>query len=109
MTYLKIYDEIRTLFSKQKRSQLKGYKAKHFSFNVDGGRCEKCKGDGLVTIEMQFMADVNIVCDVCKGKRFKKEILSKFHDNNIADLLDMTIDEAITFLTLMVKKRLPKN
>jgi len=98
VTYLKIYDEIRTLFSKQKRSQLKGYKAKHFSFNVDGGRCEKCKGDGLVTIEMQFMADVNIVCDVCKGKRFKKEILEvKFHDNNIADVLDMTIDEAITF------------
>ena len=98
VTYLKIYDEIRTLFSKQKRSQLKGYKAKHFSFNVDGGRCEKCKGDGLVTIEMQFMADVNIVCDVCKGKRFKKEILEvKFHDNNIANVLDMTIDEAITF------------
>lgn len=98
VTYLKIYDEIRTLFAKQKRSQLKGYKAKHFSFNVDGGRCEKCKGDGVVTIEMQFMADVNIVCDVCKGKRFKKEILEvKFHEKNIADVLDMTIDEAITF------------
>ena len=98
VTYLKIYDEIRTLFAKQKRSQLKGYKAKHFSFNVDGGRCEKCKGDGVVTIEMQFMSDVNIVCDVCKGKRFKKEILEvKFHEKNIADVLDMTIDEAITF------------
>ena len=98
VTYLKIYDEIRTLFAKQKRSQLKGYKAKHFSFNVDGGRCEKCKGDGVVTIEMQFMSDVNIVCDVCKGKRFKNEILEvKFHEKNIADVLDMTIDEAITF------------
>ena len=98
VTYLKIYDEIRTLFAKQKRSQLKGYKAKHFSFNVDGGRCEKCKGDGVVTIEMQFMADVNIVCDVCKGKRFKKEILEvKFHEKNIADVLDLTIDEAIIF------------
>lgn len=98
VTYLKIYDEIRALFAKQKRSQLKGYKAKHFSFNVDGGRCEKCKGDGVVTIEMQFMADVNIVCDVCKGKRFKKEILEvKFHEKNIADVLELTIDEAIIF------------
>lgn len=98
VTYLKIYDEIRTLFAKQRRSQLKGYKAKHFSFNVDGGRCEKCKGDGVVTIEMQFMADVNIVCDVCKGKRFKKEILEvKFHKKNISDVLDLTVDEAITF------------
>ncbi|MAJ31269.1 MAG: excinuclease ABC subunit A [Flavobacteriaceae bacterium] len=98
VTYLKIYDEIRTLYAKQRRSQLKGYKAKHFSFNVDGGRCEKCKGDGVVTIEMQFMADVNIVCDVCKGKRFKKEILEvKFHKKNISDVLDLTVDEAITF------------
>lgn len=73
VTYIKAYDDIRDLFSKQKLSQLRGYQAKHFSFNVDGGRCETCKGEGEVTIEMQFMADVHLVCETCNGKRFKKK------------------------------------
>ena len=74
------------------------YKPKHFSFNVDGGRCDKCKGDGEITIEMQFMADVHLVCDQCKGSRFKKEILDvKYSNKNIFDILNMTINEALSF------------
>jgi excinuclease ABC subunit A len=75
VTYIKAYDDIRDLFTKQKLSKIRGYLPKHFSFNVDGGRCETCKGDGEVTIEMQFMADVHLECETCGGKRFKKEIL----------------------------------
>lgn len=75
VTYIKAYDDIRSLFASQKLSKLRGYQAKHFSFNVDGGRCEKCKGEGEITVEMQFMADVHLECDVCAGKRFKKDIL----------------------------------
>jgi excinuclease ABC subunit A len=98
VTYIKAYDDIRNLFSSQKLSDIRGYKAKHFSFNVDGGRCETCKGDGEVTIEMQFMADVHLECDTCHGKRFKKEILEvKFNDANINDVLKMTVDDAISF------------
>lgn len=98
VTYVKVYDEIRNLFSKQKASKLMGFQPKHFSFNVDGGRCDNCKGEGLITIEMQFMADVELECEVCHGSRFKKEILDvKFHDKNISDILHMTIDEAIDF------------
>ena len=98
VTYIKAYDDIRTLFSKQKLSDIRGYKPKHFSFNVDGGRCEKCKGEGEVTIEMQFMADVHLECDVCKGKRFKKEVLEvHFNDKSIHDILHMTVDDAIDF------------
>ncbi|AWX45967.1 UvrABC system protein [Flagellimonas maritima] len=96
VTYIKAYDDIRTLFSSQKLSKLRGYQPKHFSFNVDGGRCEKCKGEGEITVEMQFMADVHLECDVCGGKRFKKEILEvQFEGKNIDDVLSLTIDEAI--------------
>ncbi|MET6990461.1 excinuclease ABC subunit UvrA [Sediminicola arcticus] len=98
VTYIKAYDDIRNLYANQKLSKLRGYQAKHFSFNVDGGRCEKCKGEGEITVEMQFMADVHLECDACNGKRFKKEILEvKFEDINIDDLLNMTIDDAIDF------------
>lgn len=98
VTYIKAYDDIRNLFASQKLSDIRGYKAKHFSFNVDGGRCETCKGEGEVTIEMQFMADVHLECDTCKGRRFKKEILEvNYHDTNIHDILTMTVDDAIGF------------
>ena len=98
VTYIKAYDDIRALFSKQKLSVLRGYQAKHFSFNVDGGRCETCKGEGVVTIEMQFMADVHLTCETCNGKRFKKEILEvTFEGKNIDDILTMTIDDAVNF------------
>ena len=98
VTYLKIYDEIRNLYASLKVSKLNNFKAKHFSFNVDGGRCDNCKGEGSVKIEMQFMADVNLSCESCKGKRFKKEVLKvKFHKQTIDDILKMTVDEAIIF------------
>ncbi len=98
VTYIKAYDDIRNLFANQKLSKLRGYQAKHFSFNVDGGRCEKCKGEGEITVEMQFMADVHLECETCNGKRFKKEVLEvKFEDANIDDVLNMTIDDAIAF------------
>jgi len=97
-TYIKAYDDIRALFTTQKLSKIRGYKAKHFSFNVDGGRCETCKGEGEVTIEMQFMADVHLECESCKGKRFKKEILEvTFEGKSISDILRLTVDEAIDF------------
>ena len=100
VTYIKAYDDIRNLFSNQKLSDIRGYKPKHFSFNVEGGRCETCKGEGEVTIEMQFMADVHLVCETCNGKRFKKEILEvKFADKNIDDILNMTIDDAVSFFS----------
>ncbi|WP_394347693.1 excinuclease ABC subunit UvrA [Pontimicrobium aquaticum] len=98
VTYIKAYDDIRALFSKQKLSTIRGYQAKHFSFNVDGGRCETCKGEGEVTIEMQFMADVHLECETCNGKRFKKEVLEvTFEGKTIDDVLNMTIDNAIAF------------
>jgi excinuclease ABC subunit A len=98
VTYIKAYDDIRNLFASQKLSKIRAYQAKHFSFNVDGGRCEKCKGEGEITVEMQFMADVHLECDTCGGKRFKKEVLEvKFEGNNIDDVLNMTIDDAIAF------------
>jgi len=98
VTYIKAYDDIRALFSKQKLSVLRNYQPKHFSFNVDGGRCDTCKGEGAVTIEMQFMADVQLLCDDCNGKRFKKQVLEiKFNEKTIDDVLTMTIDDAIAF------------
>jgi excinuclease ABC subunit A len=98
VTYIKAYDDIRTLYAAQKLSKLRNYQTKHFSFNVDGGRCEKCKGEGEITVEMQFMADVHLECDTCKGKRFKREVLEvKFEDKNIDDLLNLTIDDALDF------------
>ncbi|WP_372756437.1 excinuclease ABC subunit UvrA [Mariniflexile sp.] len=98
VTYIKAYDDIRALFANQKLSNIRNYQAKHFSFNVDGGRCETCKGEGEVTIEMQFMADVHLECETCKGKRFKKEVLEvTFSGKNIDDILNFTIDDAIAF------------
>ena len=107
VTYIKAYDDIRNLFASQKLSKIRGYQAKHFSFNVDGGRCEKCKGEGEITVEMQFMADVHLECDTCGGKRFKKEILEvKFEDANIDDVLNMTIDDAIAFFESHKEKKI---
>ena len=98
VTYIKAYDDIRGLLSSQRISKVRNYKPKHFSFNVDGGRCEVCKGEGVVTIEMQFMADVHLQCDDCNGKRFKKEILEvNFEGKNIDDILNFTIDDGVAF------------
>ena len=98
VTYIKAYDDIRDLYAKTKLSKIRGYQSKHFSFNVDGGRCETCKGDGSINVEMVFMADVELPCETCGGKRFKKEILEvNFEDKNIDDILTMTIDDAISF------------
>ena len=98
VTYVKAYDHIRQLYSEQPLAKQRGYKPAYFSFNVDGGRCENCQGEGEVTIEMQFMADIKLTCEVCKGKRFKKEILEvKFQDRDIAEVLDMTVDDSVDF------------
>jgi excinuclease ABC subunit A len=98
VTYVKAYDAIRQLFTDQTLAKQRGYKPAFFSFNVDGGRCETCQGEGIVKIEMQFMADIHLTCESCKGKRFKQEILEvTFNDKNIADVLDMTIDDAMEF------------
>ncbi len=98
VTYIKAYDDIRDLYAKEKLSKVRGYQAKHFSFNVDGGRCETCKGEGSINVEMVFMADVSLPCDTCGGKRFKKEVLEvTFEGKNIDDILTMTIDDAIAF------------
>jgi len=98
ITYIKAYDDIRALFASQKLAKMRNFQSKHFSFNVDGGRCEVCKGEGEVTIEMQFMADVHLTCEACGGKRFKKEVLEVMYEGkNIDDLLNTTIDDAIAF------------
>ncbi len=113
VTYLKAYDEIRNLFARQELSKVRGYKSGHFSFNVTGGRCEVCEGEGEITIEMQFMADVHLECENCKGQRFKNETLDiKFANKNISEILKMTIDEAISFFeendkSKIVSKLLP--
>jgi excinuclease ABC subunit A len=100
VTYIKAYDDIRDLYAKEKLSKIRGYLPKHFSFNVDGGRCETCKGDGSINVEMVFMADVELPCETCGGKRFKKEILEvTFEGKNIDDILTMTIDDAISFFS----------
>lgn len=105
VTYIKAYDTIRALMSEQPLSKTRDYKPSHFSFNVDGGRCEACQGEGYQTIEMQFMADVKLNCESCNGKRFKKEVLEvKFHEKDISNILDLTVDEAIDFF----KKNQPK-
>lgn len=109
VTYIKAYDEIRALFAKQTLSKSRGYKTKHFSFNTDGGRCEHCKGEGEVTIEMQFMADVHLKCEHCDGTRFKDEIREiKFNRKNISDILQMTIDEAISFFETWEQPKISK-
>jgi len=98
VTYIKAYDEIRDLFSKQPLSKMRGFMPKHFSFNVDGGRCDTCKGEGEQLIEMQFLADVHLECDSCKGKRFKEEVLEvKYNEKSIFDILELSVDEAIEF------------
>lgn len=98
VTYIKAYDTIRALMSEQPLAKSRGYKPAHFSFNVDGGRCEACQGEGHQLIEMQFMADVKLTCESCHGKRFKEEVLEvTFQDKNISDILEMTVDEAVEF------------
>ncbi|MEO6229950.1 MAG: excinuclease ABC subunit UvrA [Ferruginibacter sp.] len=98
VTYIKAYDEIRELFSKQPLSKMRGFQPKHFSFNVDGGRCDACKGEGEQVVEMQFLADVHLTCEVCGGKRFKEEVLEvTFKGKNIYDVLEMSVDESIEF------------
>ena len=107
VTYIKAYDDIRNLFADQKLSKLRGFKPKHFSFNVDAGRCETCKGEGEVTIEMQFMADVHLLCETCDGKRFQKPILEvKVGGKNIDDILKMTIDQAIEFFSALGERKI---
>ncbi len=97
-TYVKAWDDIRLLFADQPLSQMRGYKPGYFSFNIEGGRCEECEGEGVVHIEMQFMADIALVCDSCRGKRFKDEMLDvTYRDKSIADILDMSIAQAIDF------------
>jgi len=109
ITYIKAYDDIRSLFANQKLSKSRNYKSGFFSFNVDGGRCDNCKGEGETTVEMQFMADVHLLCEECKGNRFKDEILEvKFLDKNISDILNLTVDEALTFFTINQEERITK-
>ncbi|MDP2069669.1 MAG: excinuclease ABC subunit UvrA [Lutibacter sp.] len=109
VTYVKAFDDIRTLFASEKLSKIRNYQPKHFSFNVEGGRCETCKGDGEVTIEMQFMADVHLECEACKGKRFKKEVLQvTFQGLSINDVLNSTIDDAVTFFTKYKETKIAK-
>ncbi|MBR5688871.1 MAG: excinuclease ABC subunit UvrA, partial [Prevotella sp.] len=99
-TYVKAYDAIRQLFAEQPLSKQMGFTPQYFSFNTDGGRCEECKGAGMITVEMQFMADLELECDACHGHRFKRDILDvRFHEKNIDDVLNMTIDEAIEFFS----------
>ncbi|MFZ9044364.1 MAG: excinuclease ABC subunit UvrA [Cyclobacteriaceae bacterium] len=100
VTYVKAYDNIRQLYADQPASKKYGFKPAHFSFNVDGGRCEVCEGEGTVKIEMQFMADLHLECENCRGKRFKREILEvTYKEKNIADLLDMTVEETLEFFS----------
>jgi excinuclease ABC subunit A len=113
VTYIKAYDDIRDLFAKEKLSKIRGYQPKHFSFNVDGGRCETCKGEGAINVEMVFMADVQLPCETCKGKRFKKEVLEvAFEGKNIDNILTMTVDDSLEFfkktnMTKIVQKLQP--
>jgi len=98
VTYIKAYDDIRDLFSKQPLSKMRGFQPKHFSFNVDGGRCDTCKGEGEQVVEMQFLADVHLTCEICGGKKFKEEVLEvKYRDKSIYDILELSVDEAIDF------------
>jgi len=100
VTYLKAFDEIRKLFAGQQASKINGFKASHFSFNIDGGRCDECQGEGEIKVEMQFMADVHLLCESCQGKRFKNEVLEvHYRGKNIFDVLEMTINEALEFFS----------
>jgi excinuclease ABC subunit A len=96
VTYLKAYDEIRKLFAEQQAAKIQGLKPSHFSFNVDGGRCDECQGEGTIKVEMQFLADVYLVCESCGGKRFKEDILDvKYKNLNIDDILNLTVNQAV--------------
>ena len=113
-TYLKVWDEIRKLYADQPLSKANHYKPSHFSFNIDGGRCETCQGEGVIKVEMQFMADVELICESCQGKRFKEEILEvKYYGKNVYDIMELTVNEAIDFfgsgdqsLTRKIKRKL---
>lgn len=110
VTYLKVYDDIRHLFAQQPLAKQLGFGAGHFSFNSDGGRCDECKGEGTITVSMQFMADLKLECEACHGKRFKKEVLEvKFHGKSIHDILEMTIGDAINFFQEHGQKRIADN
>ena len=109
VTYIKAYDEIRKLYAEQPLAKQMGYTAGYFSFNSEGGRCEECKGEGIVTVEMQFMADLVLECESCHGKRFKADTLEvKFHDASIYDILEMTVNQAIEFFTEHKQKKIAK-
>ncbi|MFN5458790.1 MAG: excinuclease ABC subunit UvrA [Bacteroidota bacterium] len=109
VTYLKAYEEIRNLYADQSVSKMRGYKSSHFSFNVEGGRCEVCEGEGEITIEMQFMADIKMKCEECKGRRFKEETLEvSFKGKNISDILEMTVDDAMVFFRDEKENRIAK-
>jgi excinuclease ABC subunit A len=109
VTYIKAYDEIRKLWAEQPLAKQMGYNAGYFSFNNEGGRCEECKGEGHITVEMQFMADLTLECESCHGKRFKSDTLEiKFHDTNIYDVLEMTVNLAIEFFTKYGQKKIVK-
>jgi len=98
VTYIKAYDQIRELFASQPLSKIRGFQPKHFSFNVDGGRCDACKGEGEQVVEMQFLADVHLTCEVCGGKKFKEEVLDvQYKDKSIFDVLELSVDESIAF------------
>lgn len=100
VTYIKAWDEMRKLFTSQPLAKMRGFKEKHFSFNTDGGRCDTCKGDGEVVVEMQFLADVHLLCESCKGKRFKDEVLEvTYREKSVHDVLEMSVDEALLFFT----------
>jgi len=99
VTYIKAWDEVRKLYAKQPLAKMRGFSEKHFSFNTDGGRCDTCKGEGEVIVEMQFLADVHLLCESCKGKRFKDEILEvTYRSKSVFDILEMSVDEAIDFM-----------
>ena len=107
VTYVKAYDEIRKLMAAQPLSRQMEFTPAYFSFNAEGGRCEECKGDGVVKVEMQFMADLVLECEACGGKRFKREVLDvKFHERNISDILEMTVNQAVEFFTLHGQKKI---
>jgi len=101
VTYLKAYDEIRKLYSDQQTAKIQGLKPSHFSFNVDGGRCDECQGEGTIKVEMQFLADVYLLCESCDGKRFKEDILDvRYQEKNIDDILNLTVNQAIELFSI---------
>jgi excinuclease ABC subunit A len=109
VTYVKAYEEIRRIFAEQPLSQQMGFTASYFSFNAEGGRCEECKGEGTITVEMQFMADLVLTCESCHGKRFKNEILEvKYQGLNIDDVLNMTVNQAVEFFSKHKEERVVK-